>query len=423
MRILAIRGKNLASLKGEFEVALNKAPLQQAGLFAITGHTGSGKSTLLDAMCLALFDKIPRLLGTSHVKVGRRDEKENQRIGSNDVGSIMSRGTASAYAEVDFVGLDKHCYQARWEIKRARNNISGRLQKQSLTFKNLSTEEIIGQNKSDTLEQISDRIGLTFEQFRRSVLLAQGDFSAFLKAKSDERSSLLERITGTEIYSQLSIAAYRQFQEEDRLLKNIQEKMNLEIPLQDNERNDLKITIAELEENIQVSQSTIKNYRTLLQWHEDKTILDKECHEIKSTLVALKTKQSQQEPLKKELKKILSVQKLRPYIQQLDELEKHQKIVVQQFNAAKNKSKIECGNEKKLINRVALAQVQLISARKQHEKAAPVLIQARAIDTKLDLIKKSYLSKDARCQPTCRIFLNLSLWGLCPQTPKVFLQG
>ena len=74
MRILAIRGKNLASLRGDFEVALNKPPLEQAGLFAITGHTGAGKSTLLDAMCLALFDKIPRLTGAANVNVGRIDE-------------------------------------------------------------------------------------------------------------------------------------------------------------------------------------------------------------------------------------------------------------------------------------------------------------------------------------------------------------
>ena len=88
MRILAIRGKNLASLRGEFAVELNQPPLAQAGLFAITGHTGAGKSTLLDALCLALFDKIPRLVGSANVKVGRPDEAEKERTGSSDVGSI-----------------------------------------------------------------------------------------------------------------------------------------------------------------------------------------------------------------------------------------------------------------------------------------------------------------------------------------------
>ncbi|NOQ79469.1 MAG: AAA family ATPase [Gammaproteobacteria bacterium] len=396
MRILAIRGKNLASLKGEFEVALNKPPLEQAGLFAITGHTGSGKSTLLDAMCLALFDKIPRLLGSAHVKIGRSDEDEAQRISSSDVASIMSRGTASAYAEVDFVGLDKQSYQARWEIKRARNKVNGRLQKQSVTLKNITSNETIGQNKSDTLEQISQRIGLTFEQFRRSVLLAQGDFAAFLKAKSDERSSLLERITGTEIYSQLSIAAYRQFQEEDQLLSRIQDKMSLDIPLPDNERNDLQIKVTELEDELSASQTFIKNCRLILQWYEHKEILLKEQNITQATLVDLKTNEARQEPLKQELERIMSVQKLRPYVQQLDDLRKHQKEFIQQFNTAKNKNDIENKNEEKLSSSVTIIQEQLISSKKQYEKIKPIFIQARAIDTKIGLIEKNCLSKEQK---------------------------
>ncbi|MCU7818032.1 MAG: AAA family ATPase [gamma proteobacterium symbiont of Lucinoma myriamae] len=393
MRILSIRGKNLASLKGEFEVALNKAPLEQAGLFAITGHTGAGKSTLLDAMCLALFDKIPRLLGTAHVKVGRSDEDEKQRISSNDVGSIMSRGTASAYAEVEFIGLDKQYYQARWEIKRARNKVNGRLQNQSVKLINKTTDEIIGQNKSDTLEQISQRIGLNFEQFRRSVLLAQGDFAAFLKAKSDERSSLLERITGTEIYSQLSIAAYRQFQQEDQLLKRIQDKMSLVIPLPDNERNDLKIKIAELEDGLLESQTVIKNCRNILQWYEHKETLHEEYMVTQENLAALKTAKSRQEPLKEEIQKITSVQKLRPYVQQLDDLRKHYNDFVEQLNSAKNKSDSENHNEKKLSDSVIVTQEQLTASRQQYEKIKSILIQIRAIDTKIGLIEKSALSK------------------------------
>jgi len=287
MRILAIRGKNLASLKGDFSVELNKAPLEQAGLFAITGHTGSGKSTLLDAMCLALYDRIPRLLNTAHVKIGHSDEDEKQRISSNDVASIMTRGTASAYAEVDFIGADKQLYQAHWELKRARNKITGRLQKQTIKLKNILRNETIGQNKSDTLEEISQRIGLTFEQFRRSVLLAQGDFAAFLKARSDDRSSLLERITGTEIYSQLSMAAYRQFQHVDQFLTRIQDKMDLVIPLQADEHNDLQIKKMELEDELSNSQAGLKNCQTILKWYEQKELLHKEYNTTKNTLAGL----------------------------------------------------------------------------------------------------------------------------------------
>ena len=202
MRILAIRGKNLASLANDFEVLLEEGALHQVGLFAITGPTGAGKSTILDAMCLALYDQMPRLPEGYGVAIGHKDEDEAIRVKSHDVSSILRRGTASAYAEVDFIGQDKHAYRARWEISRARGKVTGRLQAQKISLQLLHSAEKIGQGKKDTQQEIIKRLGLNFDQFRRSVLLAQGDFAAFLKAKKDERSSLLEKITGTDIYSE-----------------------------------------------------------------------------------------------------------------------------------------------------------------------------------------------------------------------------
>ncbi|MFY9343496.1 MAG: AAA family ATPase, partial [Planctomycetota bacterium] len=70
MRILAIRGQNLASLAQSFEVDLVRGPLGGTGLFAIVGPVGAGKSTLLDALCLPLFDRTPRLTGRGGVPVG-----------------------------------------------------------------------------------------------------------------------------------------------------------------------------------------------------------------------------------------------------------------------------------------------------------------------------------------------------------------
>ena len=80
MRILAIRGCNLASLAGEFETDLAHGPLGMAGVFAIVGPTGAGKSTLLDAMCVALCDRTPRLPGHSRVTVGHGEEDPLARL-------------------------------------------------------------------------------------------------------------------------------------------------------------------------------------------------------------------------------------------------------------------------------------------------------------------------------------------------------
>jgi exonuclease SbcC len=204
MKILAIRGCNLASLAGEFEIDLAHGPLGAAGVFAIVGPTGAGKSTLLDAMCVALFDRTPRLQGRSTFAIG----DEATALGAQDVRSLLRRGASQGWAEVDFESGDARRYRARWSVRRARGASDGRFQDEQITLTSLDGERF-GGTKTETLRAIHQRLGLSFDQFRRSALLAQGDFAAFLKAEGRERSELLERMTGTEIYSRLSVAAHQ----------------------------------------------------------------------------------------------------------------------------------------------------------------------------------------------------------------------
>ncbi|MCB9786708.1 MAG: AAA family ATPase [Deltaproteobacteria bacterium] len=218
MRIAIIRGRNLASLVGDFEVDLESGPLGEASLFAITGPTGAGKSTILDTICLALFDKTPRLgEGGQHIaEIGRADDDESLRIRANDVRSLLSRGAGEGYAEVEFISGDGRRYRARWEVWRARKRANGALQPQAMSLQDVAAGTQLGGTKTETLRAIQERVGLSFDQFRRAVLLAQGDFAAFLEAGRDERAELLERMTGTEIYARLSAAAYRRHAECDR---------------------------------------------------------------------------------------------------------------------------------------------------------------------------------------------------------------
>lgn len=216
MKILAIRGKNLASLSGEFALDFETEPLRSSGLFAITGPTGAGKSTILDALCLALFDATPRLDARGGPEIGRAGDVE--RLSANDVRSLMSRGTTEALAQVDFVGRDDHRWRATWTVARARGRKGGKVQKQGLSLVDLTVDQTAGGTKTETLAAIEDKLGLTFDQFRKSVLLAQGDFADFLKANADERSLLLQRLTGAEIYERISVAAHRKAKEaKDRL--------------------------------------------------------------------------------------------------------------------------------------------------------------------------------------------------------------
>ncbi|MBL9089461.1 MAG: AAA family ATPase, partial [Planctomycetia bacterium] len=200
MRILAIRGRNLASLEGDFEVRFDAPPLRDVGIFAIAGPTGAGKSTLLDALCLALYDRTPRLDGNSAVRVGRADEAEKDRLGDQDTRALLRRGAGEGRAEVDFVGRDARRYRATWAVRRARGAAGGRLQGVEVGLTDLETgAPLAAGTKTETLAEIARRVGLPFDQFRRSVLLAQGDFAAFLQANAGDRADLLERMTGTEL--------------------------------------------------------------------------------------------------------------------------------------------------------------------------------------------------------------------------------
>jgi len=190
MKILAIRLKNLASLAGEQVIDFTAEPLASAGLFAITGPTGAGKSTILDALCLALFGSTPRLDSVSPLnKVPEVDAE----IGSGDERNLLRRGCGSGYAEVDFVGVDGHRYRARWEVKRAREKIDGRLQASSQSLTDLDSGTLLASGKKREFKELLEaRLGLTLAQFTRAVLLAQSEFSAFLKADDNERGTLLD---------------------------------------------------------------------------------------------------------------------------------------------------------------------------------------------------------------------------------------
>ena len=225
MKILAIRLKNLTSIEGTVEVDFTAEPLHSAGIFAISGPTGAGKSTLLDALCLALYDKAPRF-ATSVESVNLADVGDNQ-INQSDVRNLLRRGTSDGYAEVDFLGIDGRRYRSRWSVRRTRNKISGSLQPQTLEVKELDTEKEFQGTKKELLIQLVELVGLTYEQFTRTVLLAQNDFATFLKSKGAAKAELLEKLTGTGVYSRISQEVYARNKAAQEEVTLIQNRMNV----------------------------------------------------------------------------------------------------------------------------------------------------------------------------------------------------
>lgn len=217
MRIEKVTFKNLNSLAGTWRIDFTDERYVQDGIFAITGPTGAGKSTVLDAICLALYGQTPRL-----------------NTISKSTNEIMTRQTGDCFAEVVF-STAKGRFRSHWSQRRARNKADGALQAAKQELVNLDTNEIVNLKKG-IADKISELTGLDFKRFTRSMLLAQGDFAAFLKATSDERASILEKITGMEIYAEISAKVYRRSDEERKKLEALQAKMgDIEI-LPDSER-------------------------------------------------------------------------------------------------------------------------------------------------------------------------------------------
>ncbi|KAF2990915.1 AAA family ATPase [Methylocystis sp. MJC1] len=229
MRILAIRGENLASLAEAFAIEFESEPLRSAGLFAITGETGAGKSTILDALCLALYDRFPRVAASGGAE-GAPDPS-GETLSSGDPRAILRRGAGRGFAEADFVARDGRRYRARCDLMRARGRVAGKLQNRGRSLWRIDENGEKIETLESGVEPVNRRIveltDLTFEQFRRTALLAQGDFDAFLRADAKERADLLEKITGAEIYGRLSKRAYERWDEAARAVKALEQQRAL----------------------------------------------------------------------------------------------------------------------------------------------------------------------------------------------------
>ena len=203
MKIDKITITNLTSFEGTFTIDFTLEPLRSAGLFAITGDTGAGKSTILDAVCLALYNRAPRFDAAEKL---RRDDLnaagEGERsVNANDVRNLLRRGQRNAAAEVEFTANDGSRYRAEWSLRLKR---TGTYDKVERTLERLSkpTLRIVGEKEIS--RHIVEVTGLDYAQFSRTVMLAQNSFANFLRAKQEEKSVLLEKITGTEVYGRIS---------------------------------------------------------------------------------------------------------------------------------------------------------------------------------------------------------------------------
>lgn len=203
MRIQQLTLHNIASIEDAF-IDFEAAPLADSEVFLITGKTGAGKSTLLDAICLALYADTPRL-DTTQMQGTTLDAEKEVKI--NDPRQLMRRNTGEAFVMLTFTGSNGIHYKATWSVARSRKKPTGNLQPKNWQLTNLDTGRTLTKDKEIETE-IKTAIGLDFNQFCRTTLLAQGEFTRFLNSKDDEKAEILEKITGVDIYSRIGAKVF-----------------------------------------------------------------------------------------------------------------------------------------------------------------------------------------------------------------------
>ncbi|HBM1758584.1 TPA: AAA family ATPase [Acinetobacter baumannii] len=323
MKILSIRIKNLASLADEHFIDFESAPLAHAGLIAIVGKTGAGKSTILDAMCLALFNRVPRLKDSD----GKLKDVDGSELLTNSPLTVLRRGTGHGFAELCFIAQDQKRYLARWEIKRARENPNGKLQSVQRHLKCLTDGVVLADKAKAVDEKVKQITQLSFEQFTRAVLLAQSEVTAFLKARDSERGELLEYLTNSSIFAKIGELAFRKTADIAKQRKQLEEFLgHIEI-LSDEEIAAFTEQYQQAEQNYQQLEQQKHVLDKQQQWFERKAKLEQE---VQAKQQQFQTQQNHHQQLaseREQLKRLEVFSEIRPQVfQQAQNLQTLQQL-------------------------------------------------------------------------------------------------
>lgn len=264
MRLNRLTIMNLASIENA-EVDFSQGILADEPLFLICGPTGAGKTTILDAICLALYNNTPRYNQSKNEKYFASQGEDTKSVSIRDVSQLMRRNTAEAMAELSFTGNDGNEYVATWSVQRARKKVTGAMQavKRSL----LSVAD--GKTYNTVTEvglKIQELVGLDFEQFCRTTMLAQGEFTQFLKSDEKDKSAILEKLTGNDVYSRIGKRIYDLTVARKTKHDNLQAEIGAVEMLTDERKAEIESEIAKLEQTIEKAKADMAAEKSRFDW-------------------------------------------------------------------------------------------------------------------------------------------------------------
>ncbi len=366
MKILELRFKNLNSLYGEWVIDFTDPEYVAGGIFALTGPTGAGKSTILDAICLALYGATPRL--------GKITKSGNE---------IMSRQTGECYAEVLFESQTGR-FRCHWEQHRARKKAEGNLQDQEHQIADDATGKPIETMKSRVGGVIEDKTGMDFDRFTRSILLAQGGFDTFLKADVEQKSKILEQITGTEIYSEISRRVHERQRDEREKLNILNAETSGIVILEPEQEKEVQDDLAAKQK--QEAELAGKSTETgkAITWLTTIESLQKEILSLADDAAKLKTDTEAFKPERTKLEQATKAASLDGTYATLTSLRKQQtddQTSLRKDEAALPELETSANTQAEALK---AAEQLTLTAKEDLKTAAPLIHKIRSLDQKID---------------------------------------
>lgn len=275
MKFQKLTIKNIASIENA-EINFDAEPLSNSGIFLITGKTGSGKSTILDCICLALYGVTPRLKNT---KIQGAITDLGQEVSINDPRVLMRRNTSESYVCLTFIGNDENSYQAEWSCRRANGKIDGKLQDKKRCLTNL-TKNFTYSKLDEIVPEIKRIIGLDFDQFLRTVMLSQGEFTRFLNSKDNEKAEILEKLTGVDIYSRIGKKIYEIAKEKKENRNLLQSTLSQFPQITQEELNEKEQKLLLFDTQYKSFKENLENEKAKSQWIETSQQIENEYQKI-----------------------------------------------------------------------------------------------------------------------------------------------